>query len=78
MHTHKIYKGKMVYSYSIISSSIIIFLTYIGGGGDLVTKLCPTLVTPWTVPCQAPLPMEFSKQEYWSGLSFPSPERGSS
>ena len=75
MCTYKIYKGKMVYSYS---SSIITFLTYIGGGGGLVTKLCPTLATPWTVPCQAPLPMECSKQEYWSGLSFPSPERGSS
>ena len=29
--------------------------------------------TPRTVACQAPLPMEFSKQEYWSGLPFPSP-----
>ena len=29
--------------------------------------------TPWTVPCQAPLSMEFSRQEYWSGLPFPSP-----
>ena len=24
-------------------------------GGDLVTKSCPTLATPWTVACQAPL-----------------------
>ena len=39
---------------------------------------CLTFTTPWIVTCQAPLPMEFSKQEYWSGLSFPSPERGSS
>ena len=30
-------------------------------------------VTPWTVAHQAPLSMEFSRQEYWSGLSFPSP-----
>ena len=30
--------------------------------------------TPWTVACQVPLFMEFSRQEYWSGLSFPSPE----
>ena len=30
--------------------------------------------TPWTVVCQAPLSMEFSRQEYWSGLPFPSPE----
>ena len=29
--------------------------------------------TPWTVPCQAPLSMEFSRKEYWSGLPFPSP-----
>ena len=28
---------------------------------------------PWTVACQAPLSMEFSRQEYWSGLTFPSP-----
>ena len=28
---------------------------------------------PWTVACQAPLSMKFSRQEYWSGLSFPSP-----
>ena len=27
---------------------------------------------PWTVACQAPLSMKFSRQEYWSGLSFPS------
>ena len=29
--------------------------------------------TPWTVACQAPLSMGFSRQEYWSGLPFPSP-----
>ena len=29
--------------------------------------------TPWTVACQAPLPMGFSQQEYCSGLPFPSP-----
>ena len=30
-------------------------------------------VTPWTLAHQAPLSIEFSRQEYWSGLSFPSP-----
>ena len=29
--------------------------------------------TPWTVAYLAPLSMGFSRQEYWSGLSFPSP-----
>ena len=27
----------------------------------------------WTVACQVPLPVGFSRQEYWSGLLFPSP-----
>ena len=31
-------------------------------------------VTLWTVACQVPLSMEFSRQEYWSGLPFPSPQ----
>ena len=30
-------------------------------------------VTPWTVARQAPLSVEFSRQEHWSGLPFPSP-----
>ena len=49
--------------------------------GERLTKLkhsevaqsCPTLCDPWTVACQAPLSMGFSRQEYWSGLPFPSP-----
>ena len=31
------------------------------------------VVTPWTVAHQAPLSLGFSRQEYWSGLPFPSP-----
>ena len=30
--------------------------------------------TPWTVAYQAPPSMGFSRQEYWSGVPFPSPE----
>ena len=30
-------------------------------------------VTPWTVDCQVPLSMGFSRREYWSGLPFLSP-----
>ena len=29
--------------------------------------------TPWTIAHQAPLSMAFSRQEYWSGLPFPTP-----
>ena len=38
----------------------------------LVAQLCLTLVTSWTAAHQAPLPMRFSRQGYWSGLPFPS------
>ena len=31
-------------------------------------------VIPWTSACQAPLSIDFSRQEYWSGLQFPSPQ----
>ena len=44
------------------------------GGGGLDAKSCLTLATPWTVAGKAPLSVGFSRQEYWSALSFPSPE----
>ena len=44
----------------------------------VVAKLCPTLCDPaWPVARQAPLSMGFSRQEYWSGLPFLSPEESS-
>ena len=43
------------------------------GGGGLVTKSCLTLATPSTVDFQTPLSTGFPRQEYWSGLPFPSP-----
>ena len=33
-----------------------------------------TFWTPWTIACQAPLSMDFSRQEYWSGLPLSTPE----
>ena len=32
-----------------------------------------SFATPWTVACQVPLSMRFPRQDYWSGLPFPSP-----
>ena len=46
---------------------------YDTGGGGSVAQSCQTLANPWTVARQAPLSMGFSRQEYWSGLPFPSP-----
>ena len=36
-------------------------------------SLVQLFATPWTVAYQAPPSMEFSRQECWSGLPFPSP-----
>ena len=46
-------QGTVTYSHSVWSfkTCLVIFV----GGDGLVAKLCPTLVTPWTVACQAPL-----------------------
>ena len=43
---------------SVFRGQLWVFLSAFGGGG-LVAKLCPTLATPWTIACQAPLSMEF-------------------
>ena len=40
----------------------------------LLAKSCPTLCNPWTAALQSPLSLRFPRQEYWSGLPFPSPE----
>ena len=39
-----------------------------------VAQSCPPLCDPWTVAYQASPSMGFFRQEYWSGLPFPSPE----
>ena len=39
----------------------------------VVLSYVQLFVNPWTVAHQAPLSVEFSRQEYWSGLPFPSP-----
>ena len=50
------------------------------GSSSLCVCVCAQLLshvllfaTPWTIGCQAPLSMEFSRQEYWSQLPFPPP-----
>ena len=42
-------------------------------GGSLVAKSYPTLAAPWTEEPDRLQSMGFSRQEYWSGLPFPSP-----
>ena len=42
--------------------------------GSVSRSVVSGSATPWTVARQAPLSVGFSRQERWSGLSFPSPE----
>ena len=40
---------------------------------SVVSIMSDSFATPWTVPCQAPLFMGFSRQKYWSRLPRPPP-----
>ena len=48
------------------------FFSWVKVKVKLLSRVRP-FATPWTVAYQAPLSVEFSRQEYWSGLPFPSP-----
>ena len=69
----------VVYPYSAIFSlkkegfEICYNNDYAKWNSMLVTQSCSLFVTPWTAAHQAPLSMEFSRQEYWSGLPCPPP-----
>ena len=63
IHTHTYTHTPMVDSYCCMAESIWVKLLS-----------CVWLfATPWTVACQSPPSMGFSRQEYWNGLPFPSP-----
>ena len=59
-------------SISLVNKQTVVHPSHYGEqyGGGLVAKSCSTLLTSWTVDCQIPLSMGFSRQEYWSGLAF--------
>ena len=55
--------------------SVLLLLEHILQENTVKLLRCVQLFAiPWTVAYQAPPSMEFSRQEYWSGLPFPSPE----
>ena len=65
-------KTKFYFPIQACSSSGNLFFSSSTGkhGNNLCVQLFATL---WTIACQVPLSMGFSKQQYWSGLPFPPP-----
>ena len=63
----------------VLTYGVLLFFFLSSNAYRLLKCVCYSLshillfVTPWTVACQAPLSMEFCRQEYWSGLPFPTP-----
>ena len=55
-----------------IRSLLVIYFMYVCVHAQSLSHV-QLFATPWTVACQAPQSMEFSRQGYWSGLPFPSP-----
>ena len=69
---------KLILNYPIwvchmFSAGILTNSTSYFTGGDLVTKSCLTLATPWTVSCQDPLTMGFFQTRILEWVEFPSP-----
>ena len=60
--------GKEEVKFSLCVDDMILYISE-----SEVAQSCPTLCDPWTLAHQAPPSMGFSRQEYWSGLPFPSP-----
>ena len=60
------YLATYMQNYSVPRTTLFAVVVYSLNGVRL-------FVTPWTVACQAPLCMGFPRQEYWSGVPFPSP-----
>ena len=54
----------------LFRQSFVLFCTDCHTSHHVVAQSCPTLPP---IVCQAPLPMAFSRQEFWSGLLVPSP-----
>ena len=57
-----------IFTYTSMHSAIVANMIL-----PIVLSHAQFFATPWITACQAPLSIKFSRQEYWSGLPFPSP-----
>ena len=55
------------------TSAVLLNHEYFSESESVSRSVVSDSATPWTAAHQAPLSMEFSRQEYWSGFPFPSP-----
>ena len=72
LYRYKIFSINNIIKGSIRSRSIKGYFTHECMLAQPLSRV-QLFVTSWTVAHQAPLSMEFSRQEYWTGLPFPSP-----
>ena len=63
--------GTLLLHENSVVSFIIILFDFNGDTHAQSLSRVQLSATPWTVACQAPLSMGFRRQEYWSGLPFP-------
>ena len=61
------------FTFSISHSNEILPMMPFYGDVCVLVSCVRLFATPWTIAYQAPLSVEFCRQEYWSGLPFPSP-----
>ena len=59
------------------AEAVLAFFTLCHSDTDSSIYGVQLFATSWTIACQAPLSIEFSRKEYWSGLAFPSPGESS-
>ena len=75
-HNHRLHDGRSIGHQNLTKARGWDAFSLLSLIFHLQMPLCSVVsdsVTQWTVICQAPLSMGFSRQEYWSGLPFPSP-----
>ena len=71
----KQYTGIKTWTLSVMpkGSLWLVYLEKVTKSESVNHSVVPDFATPWTVAWQASLSLGFSRQEYWSGLPFPSP-----
>ena len=71
-HISYIWCSLLLTHYTFVIINLPVWIHFVVLVVRLLTRVW-LFMAPWTVACQPPLSVEFSRQDYWSGLPFPSP-----